>query len=112
MVVVPVSPSIEREMNIDTKYFSEKYIFAHVRKEWEMGHVMKLNKYPNTVECMNRPAKKTKVGMYQQYSNNLYNYCYTKGQVGLIIISDSVTLYEFFHLLDLWIFCLFSHLVD
>jgi hypothetical protein len=58
MVVMSVSPSIEREMNIYTYKLTQIDIHTHIREKGKMSHVMKLYEEPYTVERMDSPSKK------------------------------------------------------
>jgi hypothetical protein len=52
VVVVSVSPVIEREVYIDADHFSDKFIHADGGKVREMSHVVELNEEADHVKDM------------------------------------------------------------
>lgn len=56
MVVVSISPVIEREMHIHSDNLTDDPVEADWGEKWEMGHVVELDEQTHDVESMEGPS--------------------------------------------------------
>jgi hypothetical protein len=57
MMVVAVSPVIEREMNIYPNYLTKDSVGVNWGEKWEMSHIVELDEETDYIKCVKCPSQ-------------------------------------------------------
>ncbi len=98
VVIMPISPCIERIGLIYSKYLSADYIGLHWGKERQMCHIMEDDKYSDAVKHMDNGSNQCEIVVNEDNCQDFICNWGAKRNNSLLVVSLAIGLHVFFYL--------------